>query len=150
MDFMFDLIPFKKNHTLAKRGELFNHWMDHFFNDEFFSPLTMTQNPFRVDLRETKDAYLVDADLPGMKKEDISIEYNNNYLTITAKREEKEEITGENTLRRERRYGQFQRSFYVTNIEEEKIHASFKDGVLSVTLPKKEKQEPPTRKIDIH
>lgn len=147
---MFDLIPFKKNHSLAKRGELFNHWMDHFFNDDFFAPFVTNQNPFRVDLRETKEAYLIDADLPGLKKEDISIEYNNNYLTISGKREENMENNTENTLRRERRYGQFQRSFYVTNIEEEKIHASFKDGVLSLTLPKKEKQEPPIRKIDIH
>lgn len=133
---MFDLIPFGKDRGLAKRDNVFNQLVDNFFNEDFFAPFTAIGNAFRVDLKETEQAYLVEADLPGAAKEDISVQYANNYLTISAKREADHEETQGNYLRRERRYGQLQRSFYVSNVIEDKINAAFKDGVLTVTLPK--------------
>lgn len=133
---MFDLIPFGKDRGLTRRDNVFNQLVDNFFNEDFFAPFAAIGNAFRVDLKETEQAYLVEADLPGAAKEDIAVQYANNYLTISAKREAGHEETQGNYLRRERRYGQLQRSFYVSNVVEDKINAAFKDGVLTVTLPK--------------
>ena len=82
-------------------------------------------------------------DLPGYKKEDISIDYNQDILTIQAKREEdKEEKEEDNTyIRRERSYGSVSRQFYLSHVKEDDIHASYKEGVLQITLPKKEEGE---------
>lgn len=139
---MFDLIPFDRSNKPARREDFFSQLADRFFNEDFFAPFTPFAaggNSLRVDLKETDNAYLIEADLPGIAKDDISLQYANNYLTISAKRQENEEKQAENYLRRERRYGEFQRSFYIGNVQEDKIAAAFKDGVLTVTLPKQEK-----------
>lgn len=147
---MFDMVPFRKNNnSIAKRGDYFNQLFDNFFNDDFFAPMTNFGNSFRVDLKETENEYVVEADLPGINKEAINIEYENNYLTVSAKREETIENKDNNYVRRERSYGQFSRRFYIDNVNEEKIDASFKDGVLKITLPKLEKVIMNKRKIDI-
>lgn len=135
---MFDLVPFGGK-KVAEREDFLNQMMDNFFNEDFFSPFSNMSNNLRVDLKETEDAYLIEVDLPGITKDDIALQYANNYLTIAAKRQEsREEDTGK-YLRRERRYGEFQRSFYVGNVQENKIAAAFKDGVLTVTLPKEDR-----------
>ncbi|MDF2572774.1 MAG: heat shock protein Hsp20 [Sporomusa sp.] len=136
---MFNLVPFGKNYPLEKREDFFNQVFDNFFREDFFAPLTKIGNDFRVDLKEVEDSYLIEADLPGIKKEDIALQYANNYLTIIAKRHYNEENKQDNYLRRERRYGEFQRSFYIGNVQENQIDAEFKDGVLIITLPKKDK-----------
>jgi HSP20 family protein len=123
---MFNLIPFVKNNQLGIR-------------EDFFAPLTNVGNGFRVDLKEVDDSYLIEADLPGIKKEDITLQYANNYLTIVARRHDSQDTTQDNYLRRERHYGEFQRSFYIGNVQEDKADAEFKDGVLTITLPKKDK-----------
>ncbi|MBV7275510.1 Hsp20/alpha crystallin family protein [Clostridium sp. PL3] len=147
---MFDMVPFRKNNnSIAKRGDYFNQLFDNFFNDDFFAPMTHFGNSFRVDLKETENEYMVEADLPGINKEAIDIQYENNYLTVSAKREETIENKDNNYVRRERSYGQFSRRFYIDNVNEEKIDASFKDGVLKITLPKLEKVIMNKRKIDI-
>ncbi|MEN6412287.1 MAG: heat shock protein Hsp18 [Veillonellales bacterium] len=137
---MFDLVPFNKNNQVASRENFFNQMFDNFFKEDFFAPFTTLGNSgFHVDLKETGSDYQVEADLPGIKKEDISLQYANNYLTIAAKRDEvKEDRAEENYLRRERHYGQFQRSFYVSNVADDKISAEFKDGVLKIVLPKQD------------
>lgn len=146
---MFEMVPFRKNNGLTKRGDYFNNLFDEFFNDDFL-PTSFKNNGFNVDVKETDDAYLVEADLPGMKKDAINLEYKEGYLTISAKRDDVVEDKKDSYVRRERRYGEFKRSFYVDNIEKDKINASFNDGVLKITLPKNEKATPDTTKIDIH
>ncbi len=66
---MFDMIPFRKN-NINKKDEFFSRFLDTFFNDEFFSLMTNLQGNFKVDLKETDENYLIEADLPGVKKED--------------------------------------------------------------------------------
>lgn len=146
---MFEMVPFRRNNGLTKRGDYFNNLFDEFFNDDFL-PTSFKNNGFNVDVKETDDAYLVEADLPGMKKDAINLEYKEGYLTINAKRDDVVEDKKDNYVRRERRYGEFKRSFYVDNVEKDKINASFNDGVLKIILPKKEKGTPNTTKIDIH
>lgn len=136
---MFNLIPFNRKNEVAPRDDFFTQVFDQFFREDFFAPFTSVGNSFRVDLQETDDAYVIKADLPGIRKEDITLGFANDYLTIAAKRNDEIEENKNNYLRRERRYGEFSRSFYIRNVREENIDAEFKDGVLMVSLPKKEK-----------
>jgi Molecular chaperone (small heat shock protein) len=146
---MFDMIPFKKNNSL-RGDDFFSNLFNNFFEDNFMMPADLIGTSLRVDLKETDDSYLVEADLPGVQKDAINIEYNNHYLTISAKRNDSIEDKQENYVRRERHYGELRRSFYVDNVDEAKIDASFKDGVLKVTLPKQQKGKDQNRRIEIH
>lgn len=131
---MFGLIPFNKNNTSEFGGAL-----EDFLSDDFFlSPVSAfgNFNKFCTDVKETDNEYIVCAELPGVKKEDISLNYANNNLVITAKREETHDDNKDNYIRRERSYGEFSRSFYLENINKEGIKAKFENGELKVTLPK--------------
>ncbi len=92
------------------------------------------------DINETKDHYLVSFDMPGVKKEDIKIEVQGNQLVISGERQrEMKEEAGEATLRHERVYGKFERTFVLpTSINADKIEAHYENGVLNVALPKAE------------
>jgi len=148
---MFDMVPFRRNNSL-KRGDAFDNFVDSFFDNDFFTPMNMDGfgNGFKVDLKENETSYVVCADLPGMNKDSIALDFNNNYLTISAKRDDSVEDKNENFVRRERRYGEFKRSFYIDNVDDSNITASFKAGVLRVDLPKLNREKSNGKKIDIH
>lgn len=146
---MFDMVPFRKNNNLARRGDFFDQMMNNFFDDDFLTPQNYFGNSFRVDLKENENEYIIEADLPGIKKDAIDLSYENNYLTVTAKREDTVEDKSGNYVRRERSYGEFKRSFYIDNVDESKIDASFNDGVLRINLPKIDKTKVSKRRIDI-
>lgn len=146
---MFDMVPFRRNNNVARTGSTFDDLFSNFLGDDFFSTSIMNSSGFKVDLKEDENAYTIEADLPGVKKDDLSLDYANNYLTISAKRDETTENKDDNYVRHERRYGQFKRSFYVDNINESTIDASFTNGVLKVTLPKNDKGIEKNR-IDVH
>jgi HSP20 family protein len=146
---MFDMVPFRKNNNLARRGDFFDQMMNNFFDDDFLTPQNYFGNSFRVDLKENENEYIIEADLPGIKKDAIDLSYENNYLTVTAKREDTVEDKSGNYVRRERSYGEFKRSFYIDNVDESKIDASFNDGVLRINLPKIDKTKVSRRRIDI-
>ncbi len=93
---------------------------------------------FPVDIKDTPEAIIVQAEIPGMKKEDMNIQFRDNVLTVHGER--KAEIKDEKTnhIKIERRYGAFNRSFSVdVPIDNAKITATYKDGILHITLPKK-------------
>lgn len=145
---MFGLVPFAKN--LSKDDD-FNSLFD-VFNEPFFhnslTPFSNTKS-FKVDVKDLGSAYELSAELPGIKKENISLSYENSYLTIkVANKEEKtvddKEKQSEKYLRRERYYGEMQRSFYIDDIDEANVKAAYKDGILTVTLPKAVKKETAT------
>ncbi|MFL0197938.1 heat shock protein Hsp18 [Clostridium sp. WILCCON 0269] len=148
---MFDMVPFRRNNSVRK-GDDFESFVDSFFNHDFLTPFntSLLHSGFKVDLKETDTSYLIEADLPGINKDAIDLNFNNNYLTISAKREDSIEDSKENFIRRERHYGEFKRSFYVDNVDEKNINASFKDGVLKIDLPKLEKGNTNSKKIEIH
>lgn len=103
----------------------------------------------RIDMMETDDGYKIEADLPGMAKQDITINVQDSVLTIEGERkhETKEEHNG--YLRRERSFGSFIRKFALpVSVIENKIKASFQDGVLTVNIPKAEKSKRKSVKID--
>ncbi|KWX78510.1 18 kDa heat shock protein [compost metagenome] len=144
---MFDLVPFGKRRddafgVLAKS-------LNEVFNDDFFAPIKSSTMSFRTDIRENEQAYLIEAELPGFKKEEIDIDYASPYLTIKAVRKEdnSEENKDHQVVRRERRYGEYVRRFYVQDVAEDGIRASLKDGLLTLSVPKQ--QKPLGKRIEI-
>ncbi len=136
---MFKLIPYRKN-ALSRTEDVFDDFFDSFFNDGFLAPIRSIDSHFggfRVDVSDQGDKYLIEADLPGMEKENLKIEYENNYLTITARRDEVKETKENSFIRKERQCGEYRRSFYIDNIQSEKIEAVFRNGVLRIELKKK-------------
>ena len=102
----------------------------------------------KTDVKETADSFEVDVDLPGFKKDEIKLELNNGFLTISTEKslEKKEEKEGK-VIRQERFAGSMQRSFYVgQTLTEEDIKAKYENGVLSLTLPKKDARKVPEKK----
>ena len=136
------------------RENLFDDW----FNFPDFSDLDRTERKLygrhadrlmKTDVHEQEDHYEVDIDLPGFAKDEIKIELNNGYLTVSAaKGLDKDQNDKKGKLIRQERYaGAMQRSFYVgEELTEEDVKASFKHGVLSLCLPKKEAKAVPEKK----
>lgn len=112
--------------------------------DDIFGDLDYVENKImKTDIKEHKDNYSIMIDLPGYNKDDIKISIDDGYLTINAKmsKDEEEKEKGR-FIRRERYFGECSRSFYVgDNIEVDDIKASFKNGALSLEIPKKEQKE---------
>jgi HSP20 family protein len=104
----------------------------------------------RVNTREADDAYYIELDLPGIKKDDIEITTEDNVLTISGERKFKEEVKEEDYYKVESRYGKFSRSFTLPeDIDISGISAKSEDGVLEVVIPKKEDDSKKLRKIEI-
>ena len=115
----------------------------------FWSGTEMTE--FRTDITEKDGTYVLEAELPGFKKEDISIDLDKDCLTITASRksESDDEDEERSYVRRERFYGSYSRSFNVSGINTDEISASYNDGILRVSMPKKEPEIPAARRLEI-
>jgi HSP20 family protein len=102
-----------------------------------------------VDIFETENEVVIKAELPGMEAKDIDIRLENNVLTLKGERHFSAETKEENYHRVEREYGTFSRSFSLPSaVKEDKIKADYKDGMLKVTLPKKEEVKPKAIKIE--
>ena len=104
----------------------------------------MSAGMMSTDVRETDKGYMVDIDMPGFKKDDISLDLQNGYLTVSAHRNSSHEDKDDNGrwLRRERYAGSCSRSFYVgEDVKDSDIHASYKDGTLCLKMPKPEAQQ---------
>ena len=111
-------------------------------------PAATTRWSPSVDIFETEGEIVVKAELPGMKREDITLHLENNVLTLRGERKFEKETKEENYHRIERSYGNFSRSFSIpATVDEEKIRADYKDGVLKIALPKKEQAKPKQIKI---
>ena len=122
-----------------------------FFGDPFGRGFRYQNiSPFKTDVTDEGDHYLLEADLPGMEKKDIQLELQGNTLTIRAERHSKVEKKDEDKIvHMERSYGSYSRSFDITGVEAARIKAKYDNGVLRLTLPKKEKRNPETKKLEI-
>lgn len=118
------------------------------FERAFFGDRTQPV-AFRTDISEKDNAYIIESDLPGISKEDIDINIGDGVLTVKAERKLESSENDNGYIRRERAYGVFERSFNISDIDAEKIDAEFKDGVLKLTLPKKQIEEPVSRRLEI-
>lgn len=103
-----------------------------------------------VDIYETNDSFVVSADLPGLNKDEIQIDLKDNTLTLKGEKKFEEKVSEDNYIRVERAYGSFVRSFTLPqNVDPEKIKAKYKEGVLEITIPKKEEAKPKQIKVEL-
>lgn len=103
-----------------------------------------------VDIVDEKDQIKVKADLPGLKKEDIDVSVENDVLTIKGEKKEEKETKEKDYIRSERYYGAFHRAFTLpASVDAAKVNAAYKEGVLEITLPKKEGAKPKQTKVEI-
>ncbi|MEE0955475.1 MAG: Hsp20/alpha crystallin family protein [Eubacterium sp.] len=117
---------------------------DSFWNDDFFTPAPQRTHTMRMDVRELANAYQVDVELPGYKKEDVKAELKDGYLTISAEttRNSDEKDADGSYLRRERYTGSCSRTLYVgKDLRQEDIHAKFENGILTLDFPKEAPQQ---------
>ena len=129
-------------------------WMDFPFDRSFWgrkNPLygKNAKNIMKTDIREHDDGYELDVDLPGFKKDEIDIDLENGYLTISAAKglDKDEQDKKGKYIRKERYAGAMQRSFYVGDaVTEEDVKAKFEDGILRVSIPKKDAKAVETKK----
>lgn len=142
---MFELTPFVRNSVSG---------FDPFgaFDDfERFFPSRRSYENFKTDIRDNGNEYIVEAELPGFDKENISVDIDGGYMTISAKRtgENQQKDKNGSIIHSERVFGSFSRSFDVSGVKDGEISAKYTDGVLRLTLPKKEENVSNSRRLTI-
>ena len=147
---MFDLMPFgtRNNSILNELNE---------FEKAFFAP-SYIRSSFKIDIIDKKDSYVLEAELPGFEKENISVNVDGEYLTISATQTTNADNASNNSnsdkndatyVRKERSYGAYERSFHVPNIDSNEVEAEYKNGMLKVTIPKIKKEDKTPKTISI-
>jgi len=143
---MFELIPFN-----SRRISYYNPFREleemsrSFWGDNSFAQ-------FRTDITESDGKFILEAELPGFRKEDIKIDIEKDCLTISAEHssESEDKDTERNYLRRERFYGSYSRCFNVSGIDTDAITASYDGGVLKLTMPRKTPEVPESRRLEVN
>ena len=151
---MAGLIPFnRRSSTLARPGsgigfENFYNMLDDFFGDGLMPNRNLLRDTFKIDIEETEKEYLIEAELPGIKKEEIDLGIEEDNLCITVNRSDEVNNEGKNYIHRERRTSSMSRRVRLANANLSDIRAKLEEGVLIVTIPKEDKTSA-SRKIDI-
>ncbi|MBR2283857.1 MAG: Hsp20/alpha crystallin family protein [Ruminococcus sp.] len=142
----YGLTPFGRGY------DLFNILDD--IDKEFFGG-AMPANACRTDIKDCGDKYVMESELPGFEKEDIKLDINGSYLVISAEHkaesgnEDKAEDGSVKYIRRERTYGSYKRSFDISDVDADAISAEYKNGILSIELPKKKPEAPTAKRLEI-
>lgn len=135
---MFNMIPYFNTGNVRVRDNRRDNYLSP-FADSFFRAFfdgNWSAGQIRVDVQDKDDHYLLEADLPGVPRENVHVDVDENVLTIRVESGENKEEKENEYVCRERRYATMSRSFTLNGIKEQAIAAEFKDGVLSLTLPK--------------
>ncbi len=144
---MFNMTPYARKRNTMSYYDPFRELEDmqkYFWGDSSLSA-------FKTDIRDNGKEFILEADLPGFRKEDIHVDVEDNTLTITAERHsdyEQKDKQG-NFVKCERSYGSFTRSFDVTGIRQDDVKAKYDNGVLRLTLPKQEEIRPASKRLTI-
>lgn len=140
---MYGMTPFARN-----AFSLFNTLDD--FDKDFFNG-SMTINSCCTDIRDAGDKYVMESELPGFEKDDIRLDINGDYLVIYAekKNEQKEKAEDGRYIRRERTIGSYKRSFGISDVNADEISAEYKNGILTIELPKKQARESVSKRLEI-
>ena len=147
------LIPFnRKNNNLARTGtgfEDFYNMLDDFFNDSLMpSSRNLLRDSFKLDIEEKENEYIIEAEIPGVKKEEIDLSIEDENLCISVNRSEESNKESKNFIHRERRASSMSRRVRLANAALDEIKAKLEEGILTVTIPKYEKSAN-SRKIEI-
>jgi HSP20 family protein len=142
------LVRWNPNQGLMDRVTDVDRWFNNFFNtDRSYFGESLTMSPL-VNVEETDDNYVISAEIPGVKKSDLNISFENNVITISAEKKSEKEKKDDRYHYRERSYGRFYRSIPVpSSVKIDEIEAEYKDGVLNITVPKTEEAKP--KSIDV-
>ena len=142
---MAGLVPFNRKNMESMTGGF-----EDFYNllDDFFTPRSLERSTFKMDLHETEKEFVIEADLPGVQKDQISLNLEEGKLTIAVNREESVENAQKNYLHKERRVSSMSRSVLLKDANPAEVKAKLENGVLTVSISKMEKQVI-SRKIDI-
>lgn len=147
---MAGLVPFNRKNTnaLSTSYDDFYNMLDDFFTDGWPTRRNLMADTFKVDVQEDEKTYTVEAELPGVHKEDIDIEMDDGRLRISVSNNQETEQKEKNYIHKERRYSSMTRHIYLENAQSQDIKAKLTDGVLCVTIPKVDRAET-TRKITV-
>lgn len=147
---MAGLVPFNRKNTnaLSTGFDDFQNMLDDFFSDGWPIRRSLAADTFKVDVEDRGNEYAVEAEMPGVDKRDVTIRMDDKRLTIAVKKSDEVEEKKKNYIHKERRYCSMSRSIYLTDASAEGIKAKLNDGVLHVTVPKKE-AETSGQSIDI-
>lgn len=139
---MFELTPFKKHAVAYDPFKAFDDMEQSMFGQV---------SAFRTDIKDTGDAFVIEAELPGFTKEDVEVTVDDRTLTVSATHKENKEQKSDTNgyIRRERRYGTYVRSFDLEGVDAEKISGKLENGILTLDLPKIKNEEVRKRKIDL-
>lgn len=146
---MLNLTPYNRRSVKPFDEEFgsMQRFFDNFFDSNFFpahrfdNALGNFADSFKLDVREEDDAYLIDAELAGIAKENIDLNYQNDQLTISVKQSEEIDDSKENYIHRERKFSSMLRSVYLKDIKSEEITAKLDNGILKIRVPKAEPTE---------
>ncbi len=145
---MAGLVPFGRRRPMLPlsntRYDDFFQVMDDFFNDASPFRRNPANQSFKLDVRENEQQYCVEAELTGVNKDEIRLDLDEGRLTIAVQREETSEESKGNYIHRERRFGTMQRSLYLGDVDRDAVKATFKDGLLEITIPKAAQPEKKT------
>lgn len=143
---MFRLLPFGFISGNPRTGGGLQDILQNIFNEDVMSEFN-SNDSFKAAIKETTEGYIICAELQGVNKADIKLSYNNNKLTISVIRRSETEQTGNNFRMIQRSYGQVARSFHVKNVNINLMKAMFKNGILIIGLPKKDKYISPGNRV---
>ena len=133
---MAGLIPFNQRRNDLTPRNLFN-MMDDFWSDTWPFARNLMNDTFKVDVQESDTAYTIEAEMPGIQKDEIQLALNDNRMTISVERSENVQNDNNNYIHRERRYSSMQRCVYLADAGEQGVDASLSDGILKIVVPKK-------------
>jgi HSP20 family protein len=147
---MAGLIPFNRKYSavLPTGFEDFYNVLDDFFSGGTELRRNLARDTFKLDVEETAEEFKIQAELPGVKKEEIGLELNDGKLTISVKKEENVEEEKKNYIHRERRLNSMARSIYLGDVKAEGINAGLEHGILTISV-KKEQEANKTVSIEI-
>ena len=150
---MAGLVPYnRRNRGLVDRGfgdfRDFYTMVDDFFNDSWPSRRSFARDTFKIDVQENDSEYLIEAELPGVDREEVNIDMNEGRMTISVQREENINEENKNYVHKERRFSSMSRSLYLDDAKSDGIKAKLENGVLNIKVPKENKPDSSV-KIDI-
>lgn len=146
---MSRLVPYNRRspRIFGSDFENFYNMVDNFFNDSWTLGNSLSVRSFRIDVQENENEYIVEAELPGVKKEEINIDLNEGRLNISIEREDRKDRENKNYIHRESRYASMSRSIYLPDAKHEGVKARLDNGILAINIPKGDR--PNRRRIEI-
>ena len=142
---MFELEPLNKNQMSRRNGSDlvdFYNMFDNFFNEDFFGRRGMNPSlrnaSFKIDVKNEDNAYVIEAEMPGVKKEEVKLDYEESQLIIGVDKQEEIKKDQSNYIHRERKMYSMERVIKFKNVNQEGIEAKLENGILKVVLPKLE------------